>query len=381
MYTQLENALANKRIRQTGTMKNKIAMVCVILASVCFSTAEIVINEFLSFEGFVDMSYTHANGETRQSGDRLDHSHGSLAVDQVEMSCLLDFNPVSAQIDLNYEGGDADTVIFLEQAFATYDLDYGAAITAGRFASMLGFEAFEPTGLYQYSFAYDLPLPDAGGGSASDFTIIPNYAQGVQFTYEADTTFWGISLQDEVFHHDRDHLGHDEQSSWGVEAAFAYYIKGVSWFIGGAYEDADGAEGDSYMLNTYVTFETGAWIFAGELNYGESEANVLASAGVFSTNLDSEEDAFQALIMANFAFSDQSSVTTRISYVDHELSAIDATVSWEFVKFTLAHNYAFTDNLTLVNEISYLDGEVESGGDASIHEASHLFATELTFSF
>ena len=43
-----------------------------------------------------------------------------------------------------------------EQAFVNLALGNGDVITAGRYASMLGFEAYEPTGLYQYSTAYDI---------------------------------------------------------------------------------------------------------------------------------------------------------------------------------------------------------------------------------
>jgi hypothetical protein len=350
-------------------MKNKIAIASAFLAASSFSTAEIVINDFLSFEGFVDMSYSHTDSEF----DGTSESDNSFAIDQVEISWLFDFDPVTAQIDLQYEGDDDGFIV--EQAFATYHFDNGGAVTAGRYASMLGFEAFEPTGLYQYSFAYD--LHDAFGAvNSSDITIIPGYAQGIKYTYETDSTFFGISLQDEVFDYDNGRLGGDEDSSYGVEAAFAFYMdNGLSWFIGGAYEDADQAEGDTWMLNTYVTFETGAWIFAAEMNYGESEAARFALGDNFGSDL--EEEVFQALIMANFAYSDVASVTGRISYADH---SHDAGFDADFIKYTLAHGYAFTDNLFLVNEISYVDGELDAFGGSADYE-SLLFATELIFSF
>lgn len=197
----------------------------------------------------------------------------------------------------------------------------------------------------------------------------------MKYTYETDTTFFGISLQDEVFGYDGNRLGGDDASSFGLEAAFALTMdNGVSWFLGGAYEDSDEAEGDSYMLNTYVTFETGAWLFAGELNYGESEAARFALGDGFVSDL--EEEVLQALIMANFAYSDAASVTGRISYADHEH---DAGVEADFVKYTLAHGYAFTDNLFLVNEISLVDGEADFGGSTDYE--SLFFATELIFSF
>jgi len=39
-------------------MKTKIAIASAFIAASSFSTAEIVVNDFLSFEGFVDMSYS-----------------------------------------------------------------------------------------------------------------------------------------------------------------------------------------------------------------------------------------------------------------------------------------------------------------------------------
>jgi hypothetical protein len=242
---------------------------------------------------------------------------------------------------------------------------------------MIGFEAFEPTGLYQYSLAYDLQLPSYGGAPLTDgvgsVEIIPGYAQGVKYTYESDTTFFGISIQDEVFDNDNDRFGGDDDGSYGAEVAFALTMdNGFSWFVGGAYEDADA--GDSYMLNTYVTFETGAWLFAAELNYGESEADAFAIGGI--AGLGEDEDVLQGLLMANFAYSDAASITGRLSYVSHEYDSADL----DAVKFTLAHGYAFTDNLFLVNEISYVDGNLDGFG-ADTDFDSVLFATELIFSF
>lgn len=358
-------------------MKNKIAIASAFLAASSFSTAEIVINDFLSFEGFVDMSYSHTDSEFGPDKS----SDNSFAVDQVEISWLFDFDPVTAQIDFTHLGSDNDRVSpfdgnsGVEQAFATYHMENGGAITAGLYASMLGFEAFEPTGLYQYSFAYDLH-DGFGAITSSNVSILPGYSQGVKYTYEADTSFFGISLQDSVFGTNNDRFGGSGASSFGIEAAYALTMdNGVSWFLGGAYEDSDGTLGDSYVINTYVTFETGAWLFAAELNYGESEAGVFALGDNFASDL--EEEVLSFLLMANFAYSDVASVTGRISYADHEH---DAGVEADFVKFTLAHGYAFTDNLFLVNEISYVDGEFKTGGVSTDYE-SLLFATELIFSF
>ncbi len=125
-------------------MKTKITLASALMAVSGFVNAEIVVNDFLSFEGFVDMSYSHTDidSDSAAIGSGSDNSFG---IDQVEIVWLFDFDKVTAQIDLEYEEAGDDMEV--EQAFVTYHFDNGGAITAGRFASMLGFEAFEPTGL------------------------------------------------------------------------------------------------------------------------------------------------------------------------------------------------------------------------------------------
>ena len=178
-------------------MKNKIAIASAFLAASSFSMGEIVVNDFLSFEGFVDSSYSTSQADIE--GDK--ESDNSFGVDQVEISWLFNFDAVTAQIDLEYEDGDEENEDGVEQAFVNLALGNGDVITAGRYASMLGFEAYEPTGLYQYSTAYTL---DGQAVSAAS-----QYVQGVKYTRTTDTTFFGISLQDQAFGNDGDRLGGD----------------------------------------------------------------------------------------------------------------------------------------------------------------------------
>ncbi|MDG2345147.1 MAG: outer membrane beta-barrel protein, partial [Opitutae bacterium] len=213
-------------------MKNKIAIASAFVAASSFSMGEIVVNDFLSFEGFVDSSYSHTDSD-------VNGNENSFAVDQVEISWLFDFDAVTAQVDLQYEGdsneGTNQDGELVEQAFVNYALANGDVATAGRYASMLGFEAFEPTGLYQYSTAYV-----ASG--------LPGYAQGVKYTRESDASFFGLSIQDEAFDNGQDNLS---SSSFAIEAAYAQDLgNGLTVFLGGAYEDADA--GDSYIVNAYA---------------------------------------------------------------------------------------------------------------------------------
>jgi hypothetical protein len=371
-------------------MKNKIAIASAFLAASSFSMGEIVVNDFLSFEGFVDSSYSTNQSDIAGTKE----SDNSFGIDQVEISWLFNFDAVTAQIDLEYEDGDDDNNDGVEQAFVNYALGNGDVITAGRYASMLGFEAFEPTGLYQYSTAYDfssilgdantliqaIPGANAGAGTSNVEDEVDNlgaqeYVQGVKYTRSTDTTFFGISLQDQAFGNDGDRLGGDVEgdSSYAVEVAGSIDLgNGLTVFAGGAFEDAD--SGDNQLINAYVTYETGAWLFAAEVNVSESE-DVAVNVGGFP--ITDDVDGLGYLLMANYAYSDVASVTGRISSLEFDASGVDV----ELFKYTVAHNYALSDNLLLVTEISLEDIDLDVDGFLDEDGDNLVFAVELLFSF
>ncbi len=327
-------------------MKNKIAIASAFLAASSLSFAEVSLTENISVGGFVDMSYSHTDDDF---GGK--ESTNSYTLDQVEVSWYFDFNPVTAQIDIDYEGGD----MLVDQGFVTYDLGGGSAITAGRYDSMLGFEAFEPTGMYQYSTAYrsNTETLTAEDLSVSDI-ISPETNEGVKYTHESGSNFFGISLQDGGFFGD-DRLGGDIDvgqdavditSGYAVEAAYATDLgNGFNLFVGGLWETADAADGDvdSTVYNAYFTYETGAWLFAAEYIMTEHDL------GAAEIDIDS------FLLMANYSYSDQASITGRVSGVDVD-DVGDAT------KLTIAHLYAFTDNLALCTELSTVDYDYDDNG-------------------
>jgi len=371
-------------------MKNKIAIASAFLAASSFSMGEIVLNEFVSVEGFVDSSYSHNQSDIAGTKE----STNSFGIDQVEIDWLFSFGNVSAQVDLEYEEGVNGTNV--EQAFVNYALTNGDVVTAGRYASMLGFEAFEPTGLYQFSLAYDFSgiLGDANtliqaitGANAAPAGITTsniatevgnlaaqNYVQGVKYTRTTETTFFGISLQDQSFGNDGDRLGGDNDAQQGIDSSYAVEVagsmdlgNGFTVFAGGAFENAE--SGDNQLLNAYVTYETGAWLFAAELNLEDNESNNAGNADI---------DVTSYLLMANYAYSDVASVTGRVSSVDVD---IDGNEVLDGTKLTLAHNYAFSDNLALCAEVSHVDGDIDPLGLGNIDAEVTSFAVELLFTF
>jgi hypothetical protein len=123
---------------------NKLPMALTVLGlGAAASFAEIKVGDNLSLSGFLDMS---ANGMV-DSADDADATLGAN-VDQFELDFMYKFgDKVSARVDVNsLSGGD----VTFEQGFVTANLG-SVALSTGRFLSSSGFEAAEPTGLYQYS--------------------------------------------------------------------------------------------------------------------------------------------------------------------------------------------------------------------------------------
>tara|TARA_B110000285_G_scaffold149206_1_gene166539 strand:- start:276 stop:1361 length:1086 start_codon:yes stop_codon:yes gene_type:complete len=361
-------------------MKHKIAITSAFLAASSLTMAEIKINEFLSFEGFVDMSYSHSDTDFEGEGV----SDNSFGIDQVEIDWLFNFGKVTAQIDLEYEETGDETEV--EQAFVSYDLGNGSALTMGRYESMLGLEAKEPTGLYQYSNAYSILSSELSGGSP-----LPQYAQGVKFTKTTDTSFLGLSIQDQAFGTGVGSLGgsggdlDNPDGTYAVEAAASITNGDTTYFIGGVYEDGDDFS-DVWFLNGHVSHQNGPWTVGAEVFVGNADLDL----GGFA---DVDLDLMGGLIMANYAYNECSSITARISFVQYDTVLSDGgsqSIGFdvEGLKYTLAHNYALTDNLAIITEVSYSDLNIDVSGnfgegpeDLSADGDVLLGAVEVLFTF
>jgi len=339
-------------------MKKTIAITSALAAASSLATAEIKINEFLSFEGFVDMSYSH----TDTDGDNalLNGSENSFSIDQVEIDWLFNFGKVTGRVDLGYEGSNNESGTDVEQAFVSYDLGNGAALTMGRYESMLGLEAKEPTGLYQFSTAYD------------GLSFLPQYGQGVRYTGQSGDISYGVSLQDESFANGGSNLGgaDDNDGSYSIEAAVSLTSGNFTYSLGGAFEDAD-EDGDNSIINAHVVYVSGAWTFGAEYNHADIESDTLLPDGNPLSANETEVDSW--LVMANYAYSDCCSVTGRVSSVDFKDADNDLG---DALKYTLAHNYALSDNLAIITEVSYVEGEL-GGVDSDATQG----AVEVLFTF
>jgi len=91
----------------------------------------------VELSGFIDMSFLSDDGAK------------TLSLDQLEVDFSSDLGEgISVRADMNAESAN----VALEQAYIAYSTGSGVDLTLGKFLSCTGFEAAEPTGMYQYSY-------------------------------------------------------------------------------------------------------------------------------------------------------------------------------------------------------------------------------------
>ncbi len=271
--------------------------------------AEIKLTDNLSLSGFLDMSTV--------IGSHDDHTDASLSFDQFELDFHLDYGSVTGRIDVDSTA--AEQGLKLEQGFVTYtlpeDVVSGVSITAGRFLSSFGFEAAEPTGLYQYSFSEGIPYPRYQNGVAVNVSPVKEVGiyvallSGVWDVNDTDVKDPGVETQLSLMPTEQ------------ITAKVGYAMDML--------EDYSQTE-----LNAWAQFTQGPLTLAGEIdllgNWGADGNNGMHFLGMANISL---EDAISAPVAVTLRF-----------------SGINLDDSDSSTEFTFSPSYAATDNWLLLAE-------------------------------
>ena len=318
-------------------MKNKLLSLASLLAVFNANAIEIgPTGSGIEMSGFIDIAFTDQDTGGQET-----------AIGQVEVNFDYSKGPVSASIDLDFGGnskyGDgADYDGNLEEAVITYDFGNGFSVSAGKMLSYMGFEAFDPTNMYQYSYAYD-------SGNNAVQSIYDAYDVGVSVDYATDDYSVGVWTSAE--------------NSAGYELALAYTgIENLT--VKGIWSDfSDQVGGPAYKKSTFwASYQLGNLLIAAEV----AEADIL-DAGA--------NDIEGALIMANYTFTDKVGLTLRYSTEEISESTSDLLVN-DYNKFTVSPSYVFTDSLSGLIEYSTYKDDVVGNTDPE-----DLLAAELIFTF
>ncbi|MEI6891551.1 MAG: outer membrane beta-barrel protein [Pontiella sp.] len=275
------------------------------LSTVAYSEFEL--ND-VEISGYIDMSMSMTDGE--------DGSHTTAGLDTYEIRFateLADGFSVEAHI-----AGDGDSDIELEQAFLTYSGVSNLTITAGKFLSSLGWEAYHAPDLFQYSTSATLVYPGMQNGVGVKYTHewFDVYGAALASAWEDD------DLEDGAFE------GHVRMTG----------LENFTLFVGGAVEDRTSY--DKMLLNIWASYVLGDLTLAAEFN------------GVAGWEAK-DEDGYGWLLMANYKFTEKLGLTLRTSALTID-DASDTTIT-EDLKFTIAPSYTFTDNFSMVAEFNTIE--------------------------
>ncbi len=305
-------------------IKNKLLSLASILVVSNVSAIEIgPTGSGLELSGFVDLYF--------QSQSKVE----TTEVGQVEIDLDWEDGPVSVSVDFdlydsNGSGSLGSRGATLEEAIITYDFGNGFSVTGGKRLSYLGFEAYDPINMYQYSYAYDAD----GVGGPQD--IYDAYDTGFSVDYAGDIFSVGIFTSAE--------------QDGGFEYALAF--TGVENLT----VKAIWADWDAYETTTYwVSYQLDKLLLAAEV----AEKDI--------TDNTTGDDIEGWLIMGNYSINDALALTLR--YSEEEVGTTDHE------KFTISPSYAFTDSLSGLVEYSTYDSSVAA------EEPGDLFAVEIIFTF
>jgi hypothetical protein len=149
--------------------------------------AEIKLNENFSVSGYVVGSATYADLNGNDDFEVGDTSSSTMDMDAMKLSGTAKFAPGSGTLSL-WSGAD-DKAVFLD-AYFTYDMGGGTTVTAGKFLSWLGYEAFDPVNMSTYTYGWQ-SLP-----GALSIRGIPAYHTGVKIENSTDSGAFGVAVLD-----------------------------------------------------------------------------------------------------------------------------------------------------------------------------------------
>ncbi len=299
------------------------------------SFADVKLSDNLSINGFLDMS---ANGMAPDTGPKTLNAE----IDQFEVDFMLKYGFLTARTDIN-SIGPTGAVVF-EQGFVTASLTPALSMSVGKFLSSSGFEAAEPTGLYQYSQS---KLLTGYAGPTYGY-----YENGLNIAYAAPK----FALYGAVLTSVWSGSGENDLKTPGFEAQVALMpIEGVTakaTFLHEIYDDTSSANHDSQSeVNVWASYAKGPLTVAGEYSY--------------LMNWHAKDETGNGwLVMGNYKITDKLAATVRYSGIKLKTPKDPDT------EITFSPSYAVSPNWLVLAEIRQdLDSKTTE------------YAAEDTFSF
>jgi hypothetical protein len=299
--------LATKQLTKTNTtMKNhtKLAVAFLAAASSIAAQAADAPAPAVTFDGYAvaTADYTTTTGS----------SASTASLSAAKFGATGKFGTVTGYASLFYNGSKTDVL----DAYFTVDAGGGLSVTAGKFLSYMGYEAFDVPNMAQISYANTQLAP------------IPAYHTGVKFDYSAATYGAGLAVVDSIYSGTGAgvYKGDGDLKQPGIEAYFTYKgIKDTTIWFGVADE-----------ISTKKAFYD-LWV-----SYALSKTDSVSAEYI---KIESEGSLW--LLAYTKALNSKWSLTSRIS-------GDSPTGGSNNMKYTLSPSYTLNDHFIVRGEVSYI---------------------------
>jgi hypothetical protein len=308
------------------------------LAAALLGRADVKVNENLTVSGYAVGSYRILDSDPGTSTDRID-------LDAVKTLFTTNFKPVTGVISLYYQPGAPSDVTILD-AYATLDIGGGSTITAGKFLSYLGYEAFDIPNMTQMSYAN------------GDFLApIPGYHTGVKWDYAASNIGVGLAVVDSVYSGPNYLKGDGEfRHNGGFEGYFTFKADALQVWTGFAYDTKGNVihkDDEIFTWDLWASYSLSA------------STTVAAEYAIKDGGLG--DKGYNWLTFLNHAFGSHFSSAFRISGEQLDDGGPG------FTKFTVSPAYKVNENFLLRTEYSYYDYKNHTADSASFFGVQGVF--------
>ena len=315
-------------------IRTKIAGMAALVAALSAS-AQIKVNDYLSFTGWTTGSYQYTKPSPGTSSDSFNVDAGLFE------ATVTPTKNVTGVLSLYYrpsgEGGvsPSGSEATLLDAYVTYDTGTGLTATAGKFLSYLGYESFYQISDNMISLANQQFLAP-----------IPGYHEGVKFDYTVDKTMvFGAALVDSLYPkpgYNATEGDGELKHNAGVEGYLTYTgVDNLTVFMGIGYDSKGNFE--PHEVTVYDIWAS----------YQIDKSSTIAAEEIYKDggNLPfvtptSENKGSNWLVYYQYNFTDQ-------FYSWFGISGEDVTKGPSYVKFSISPTYNFTANLSARAQYSY----------------------------
>ncbi len=323
-----------------------------LVALAATASADVKVNDYLSLNGYAAAAATYSDPANGPKSNSTFFNSGNPELDVLKVAAVGKYGDFGGKVSLLYvpNGGTTagartnDTSGILD-SYVTYTKEE-FTVTAGKFLSYLGYEAFDTSNMTQLTYG-------------STFFAIPAYHTGAKVDYAAKTWGAGIAVVDSVYNPGSSGWapyaqGDGKFDRTGTEAYVSYTgIDKLTLWVGGAY--------DNEVVTGPVTFDTWA-------SYALNAKTTLAA------EFDTQESVGKGyLAEVQYAFSDKLSGIVRVS-------AEDVSGGDTGGYYTVAPTYKITSALSVRGEVSYADASEGTAG-AVIKSRGFFYGVQALFVF